>query len=123
MAGVVVAVTVALFLSGRVVTGVIVVVALAVRREDRRYTLAREAPDRMSRSARKLNGVGPQGLGRRVLPGRTRTGALPRTTRLSSAFPEIKARGPAPAGRPPPGTLPMTGGLARRGAGPGRRAG
>jgi hypothetical protein len=42
MAGVV-AVTVALFLGG-VVTGVIVVVALAVRREDRRYTLVREAP-------------------------------------------------------------------------------
>ena len=52
MAGVVVAVIVAVFLSG-VATGVIVVVALAARREDQRYTLAHEAPDRVSRSARR----------------------------------------------------------------------
>jgi hypothetical protein len=61
MAGVVIAVTIALFLGG-VVTGVIVVVALAVRREDRAYTLAGEAPSRMSRSARRLNGVGRRDL-------------------------------------------------------------
>ena len=57
MAGVVIAVTIALFLGG-VVTGVITVVAVAVRREDRRYSLTRAAPDRMSRSARWLTGVG-----------------------------------------------------------------
>ncbi len=61
MAGVVIAVTIALFLGG-VVTGVIVVVALAVRREDRAYTLVAEAPNRMSRSARWLNGVGRRDL-------------------------------------------------------------
>lgn len=61
MSGVVVAVTVALFLGG-VVTGVIAVIALAIRREDRRYTLVREAPDRISRSARRLTGVGRRGL-------------------------------------------------------------
>lgn len=60
MAGIV-AITVALFLGG-IVTGVIVVVALAVRREDRRYSLVGEAPDRMSRSARMLNGVGHRGI-------------------------------------------------------------
>jgi hypothetical protein len=38
------------------------VVALAVRREDRRLTLAREAPDRLSRSTRRLNGVGRRDL-------------------------------------------------------------
>jgi len=59
MAGIV-AMTVALFLGG-IVTGVIVVVALAVRREDRRYSLEGEAPDRISRSARMLNGVGRRG--------------------------------------------------------------
>ena len=37
--------------------GVIAVVAIAVRREDRRYTLAVEAPDRLSRNARRLTGV------------------------------------------------------------------
>lgn len=61
MVGVIVAVTIALFLGG-VVTGVIVVIALAVRREDRRYSLVSEAPGRMSRSARRLNGVGRRDL-------------------------------------------------------------
>ena len=37
--------------------GVIAVVAIAVRREDRRYTLAVEAPDRLSRNTRRLTGV------------------------------------------------------------------
>ena len=37
--------------------GVIAVVAIAVRREDRRYTLAVEAPDRLSRTTRRLTGV------------------------------------------------------------------
>ena len=67
MAGIVATVTVALFLSG-VVTGVIVVVALAIRREDRRYSLVREAPDRMSRSARRLTGVGRRGLDAEFFP-------------------------------------------------------
>ena len=66
MAGVA-TVTVALFFSG-VVTGVIVVVALAIRREDRRYSLVREAPDRMSRSARRLTGVGRRGLDAEFFP-------------------------------------------------------
>jgi hypothetical protein len=56
MGGVVVAVAVAVFLGG-VVMGVIAVIAIAVRREDRRYTLAVEAPDRMSRNTRRLTGV------------------------------------------------------------------
>ena len=67
MAGVVATVTVALFFSG-VVTGVIVVVAFAIRREDRRYSLVREAPDRMSRSARRLTGVGRRGLDAEFFP-------------------------------------------------------
>jgi hypothetical protein len=61
MAGAVVAISVALFLAG-IVTGVIVVVALAVRREDRRYTLAVEAPDRLSRNTRRLTGVARRDL-------------------------------------------------------------
>jgi hypothetical protein len=56
MAGGVVAIAIAIFLSGMVM-GVIAVVAIAVRREDRRYTLAVEAPDRLSRNARRLTGV------------------------------------------------------------------
>ena len=49
-------------------TGVIAVVALAIRREDRRYTLVREAPDRISRSARRLTGVGRRGLDAEFFP-------------------------------------------------------
>jgi hypothetical protein len=62
MAAGVVAIIIAMFLGG-VVTGVIVVVALAVRREDRQYSLfLGEAPDRLSKSARMLNGVGRRDL-------------------------------------------------------------
>jgi hypothetical protein len=56
MAGGVVVIAIAVFFSGMVM-GVIAVVAIAVRREDRRYTLAVEAPDRLSRSVRRLTGV------------------------------------------------------------------
>jgi hypothetical protein len=61
MAGAVAVVAVAVFLGG-IVIGIIAVVAVAVRREDRRYTLAGEAPDRLSRNARRLTGVGQRNL-------------------------------------------------------------
>ena len=61
MAGVVVVTAVSIFLGG-LVTGVIAVIAIAVRREDRRYTLAGEAPDRLSSSTRRLTGLGRRGL-------------------------------------------------------------
>lgn len=56
-----IAIIIALFLGG-VVTGLIVVVALAVRREDRRFSLSGEAPDRISSSTRRLIGVGRRDL-------------------------------------------------------------
>jgi hypothetical protein len=56
-----IAVIITLFLGG-VVTGLTVVVALAVRREDRRFSLPGEAPDRISRSTRRLIGVGRRDL-------------------------------------------------------------
>ena len=59
MAGLVAAVAVALFLVAMVG---LAVVAFAVRREDRSYTLVGEAPDRLSRSARRLTGVGRRDL-------------------------------------------------------------
>ena len=62
-----IAMIIALFFGG-VVTGVIAVVALAVRREDRRYSiLLGEAPDRLSKSARMLNGVGRRDLDAELL--------------------------------------------------------
>ena len=61
MAGGVVAIAIAVFLGG-MVTGVIAVVAIAVRREDRRYTLAVEAPDRLSRNTRRLTGMARRDL-------------------------------------------------------------
>jgi len=60
MAGVVV-VAVAVFIAGMVI-GVIAVIAIAVRREDRRYTLAGKAPGRLSRNTRRLTGVGRRDL-------------------------------------------------------------
>jgi len=60
MASFVVAI-IALFLGG-VVTGAIILVAFAVRREDRQYSLIGDAPDRLSRGARRLNGVGRRDL-------------------------------------------------------------
>jgi hypothetical protein len=45
-----------------VVSAAILVVALAVRREERHYSLVGEAPDRLSRSARLLTGVGSRDL-------------------------------------------------------------
>ena len=61
MAGGVVAMAVAIFFGGLVI-GVTVVIAIAVRREDRRYTLAVEAPDRLSRNTRRLTGVARRDL-------------------------------------------------------------
>jgi hypothetical protein len=61
MAGFEIAVTIALFLGG-VVTGLLLVVAWAVRREDRRFTMAVEAPDRVSGIARRMNGLQRRGL-------------------------------------------------------------
>jgi hypothetical protein len=60
MAGVVV-VAIAVFVAG-LVMGVIAVIAIAVRREDRRSTLAFDAPDRLSRTSRRLTGVGRRDL-------------------------------------------------------------
>ncbi|HZI73325.1 MAG TPA: hypothetical protein VFD73_04755 [Gemmatimonadales bacterium] len=59
MAGFVAVVAAALFLAVLVGLGV---VAVAVRREDRRFTLVGDAPDMLSRSARRLNGVGRRDL-------------------------------------------------------------
>jgi hypothetical protein len=67
MSGVVVAVTVALFLAG-VVMGVTAAVALAIRREDRRYSLVCEAPDLIASSTRRLIGVGRRGLDAEFFP-------------------------------------------------------
>jgi hypothetical protein len=61
VAGVVVAIAIPVFLGGLVV-GVIAVIAIAVRREDRRYSLAGDAPDRLSRNTRRLTGVGRRGV-------------------------------------------------------------
>jgi hypothetical protein len=48
---------IALFLAGVVIVG-IAVVAIAVRSEDRCYSLIGAAPNGLARSMRRLNGVG-----------------------------------------------------------------
>ena len=57
----VVVIAFAVFIAG-LVMGVTAVIAIAVRREDRRYTLAGDAPDRLSRTSRRLTGVGRRDL-------------------------------------------------------------
>jgi hypothetical protein len=41
-----------------VIFGIILMVAMAIRREDRRQTLTREPPDAAARAVRRLNRVG-----------------------------------------------------------------
>ena len=52
---------IALFLGG-VVAGVMIIVAVAVRGEDRGNSLPDKAPGRLASSARRLNGVGCRNL-------------------------------------------------------------
>ena len=61
MTGVLVAVAAAVFLGG-IVVGVMAVIAIAVRREDRSHTLAGEAPGRLAKSARRLTGLARRDL-------------------------------------------------------------
>ena len=60
MAGVVVAVAIGVFvvLAAGAVIGMVIAVAVAVHREDRRMSLKGNAPDWLSDGARRLNGVG-----------------------------------------------------------------
>ena len=60
MADVVVAVAVGVFavFAGGAAIGMIIAVAVAVHREDRRMSLKGNAPDWLSGGARRLNGVG-----------------------------------------------------------------
>lgn len=64
MAGFVAVLAAALFLA--VIAG-LGLVAVAVHREDRRFTLVGDAPDVLSRSARRLNGVSRRDLDARLL--------------------------------------------------------
>jgi hypothetical protein len=57
MAGVVIAVASAVLL-----TGIMAVMAVCIRREDRRCSLALDAPDRLSRSTRRLAGLARRDL-------------------------------------------------------------
>ena len=66
MAGVLAIAAVAIFLAG-VVVGVLFVVAREIRREDRLYSLAEEAPSLMSKGTRRLTGFGRRDLQLRVL--------------------------------------------------------
>jgi hypothetical protein len=63
MSGIGVAVAIFLLVAfiGGVVLGLIVIVSLASRREDRLYSLTGEAPDTMCRCARRLMGAGTRG--------------------------------------------------------------
>ena len=61
MAEAVVILAIAVFLGG-IMIGVLAVMAIAIRREDRRHTLVGEAPDRLSRNTRRLTGISRVGM-------------------------------------------------------------
>jgi hypothetical protein len=61
MAGAVLTIAIAVFLGG-IMVGVLAVMAIAVRREDRRRTMPHDAPDRMSMNTRRLTGLSRRGL-------------------------------------------------------------
>jgi len=71
MSGIEVAVAMALLIAftGGVVIGVVVLVSVASRREDRLYTLTGEAPDAVCRGARRLIGVWSSGWPANPAPG------------------------------------------------------
>jgi hypothetical protein len=50
----------AIFLGG-IVLGMVVIVSAAIKREERRFTLGKAAPDALTRGARMLIGVGSRG--------------------------------------------------------------
>ena len=54
----VVVVAIGLSLGMGLVIGIIAIVAMAVRREDRQYSLTRQAPGISARGVRRLTGVG-----------------------------------------------------------------
>jgi hypothetical protein len=56
MAATIFFVAVIVFAAG-IVAGVMLVVRAGIKREDRNFSLAREAPDRLSRATRRLTGV------------------------------------------------------------------
>ena len=53
-----VAIGMALVFGSGVLVGVIAMVAMAIRREDKLGTLTRQPPDVLARGARRLNGLG-----------------------------------------------------------------
>lgn len=52
----------AVFLGG-IVVGVLVIVCMAIKREDRRHSLTGKAPDAAARGTRLLTGVGSRNTG------------------------------------------------------------
>lgn len=57
MATLIASAAIGLFTAG-VCAGIIGVVSLAIRREERNFTLTGEAPDNVTRAGRRVNGVG-----------------------------------------------------------------
>jgi hypothetical protein len=74
MAAVIVFATAALFLGG-VTIGILAVVCRGIHREDRLGSLGGEAPNRTSRSARRLTGFGRRDLDGNRLQSRQRLAA------------------------------------------------
>jgi hypothetical protein len=66
MTGFYLAAAAALVIAGAVI-GVLIVVSLGIRREERRGSLTKDTDSRVDRGVRRLNGVGSRGYGLRVI--------------------------------------------------------
>ena len=67
MAGTYLTAGAALVIAG-IVTGVLIVICLGIRREERRGSLTKQSDSRMDRGVRRLNGAGSRGYYLRVVP-------------------------------------------------------
>src|SRR4029077_3952192 len=82
-----------------VVVGVPFVSAREIRREDRLYSLADEAPSLMSRGTRRLTGFGRRDLQMRVLTAGRRAAAYQSMVLSSSSPPDPRPSPPSGGGR------------------------
>lgn len=84
----VVAVAIVIIFSTGVITGVIVVVSMASRREDKRGRLSREAPDRPTLAGRYLTSLYVRRAGDEVIPQILRDGDQSELSSLPQLGPE-----------------------------------
>ena len=91
----VIVVIIAVFIVGVAAGLVLVLVATAIRREDREFSLSRAAPDHVSRGARRLTGFGGRAAGDLQEDSHLSDEWLAANSRIEDSY---KRMGPPPSG-------------------------